>query len=393
MNNLVHVHDVHAPELARRDFLKKSTTTALALAVGSTAMPVLAAYDPPTRSRGSTVRNVRNYGAYGDGRHDDTYGIQRAINSLPSTGGTVYVPAGTYLIDATKNVRLRSRMHLKLDPGAKLVAKANSASRSYVVNAYKVTDVEISGGQIVGERDRHLGTSGEWGHCLMLRGCKRVTVRDIRLSKGWGDGMSIGATDGSTSIISEDVVVANIVSTGNRRQALTIGRSRNVRVYDSELSYTSGIKPGCGIDIEPDPFGTSITDGVRIENCWIHHNQGNGIQVYKTVRNVVIKANKIEHNRGYGVLAIQAITGTIAANRIQHNRLYGVGLRNGTRYYSVGGNRFHNNKTMYFGTHTSSHSYTSIYGLGTANRIKASWHCEVTSDCYGERVTTNYYAQ
>lgn len=393
MKNLDHVHVVHAPESSRRDFLRTSTGVALTAALASTSLPAMAAYVPPSRRRGSTVRNVKNYGAYGDGRHDDTSAIQRAISSLPSTGGTVYIPAGTYLIDATRNIRLRSLMHLKLDRYAKLVCKANSASRSYVVNAYRVSDVEISGGQIVGDRDRHLGTSGEWGHCLMIRGSKRVTVRDIRLSKAWGDGMSIGATDGSTSIISEDVVVANIVSTGNRRQALTIGRSRYVKVYDSELAHTSGIKPGCGIDIEPDPFGNSITDQVRIENCHIHHNQGNGIQVYKDVRNVVIKSNRIEHNKGYGVLAIDAYKGTIASNTIRHNRLYGVGLRTGTRYYNVSGNKFHNNKTLYFGTHTTSHSYKSIYGLGTATGVKARWHCEVTSDCYGERVTTNYYAQ
>src|SRR5919199_4401699 len=94
-----HVHLVHAPEKARRDFLKKSSALAATLALSGTALPALASvYVPPTRQRGSTVRNVRDYGAYGDGSHDDTAGIQRAIASLPSTGGTVYVPAGTYLI-------------------------------------------------------------------------------------------------------------------------------------------------------------------------------------------------------------------------------------------------------------------------------------------------------
>lgn len=393
MTHSEHVHDLHAPETARRDFLKKSSALAATLALSGTALPALAAtYTPPTRARGSTVRNVRNYGAYGNGSHDDTTGIQRAIDSLPSTGGTVYVPAGTYLVDATRTIRLRSRMHLKLDPGAKLLAKANSADRYYVVNAYKVSDVEISGGQIVGERDRHIGSSGQWGHCVGVRGCKRVTVRDVRLSKGWGDGISIGAANGSTTILSEDVVVANIVSTGNRRQAVTIGRSRNVKVYDSELSYTKGIKPGCGIDIEPDPFGTSITDTVRIENCWIHHNQGCGIQVYKTVKNVVIKANTITYNGGYGVLMLRANTGYVIHNKIAHNRLYGVAARDATRYYQVYSNTFRNNKTMYFGVKSSTGSLTRITGTGSSGGHKSSWQLEVTSDCYGMKIGTNYYA-
>lgn len=393
MTHSEHVHDLHAPETARRDFLKKSSALAATLAFSGTALPALAAtYAPPRRTRGSTVRNVRNYGAYGNGSHDDTTGIQRAIDSLPSTGGTVYIPAGTYLVDATRTIRLRSRMHLKLDPGAKLLAKANSADRYYVVNAYKVSDVEISGGQIVGERDRHIGTSGQWGHCVGVRGCKRVTVRDVRLSKGWGDGISIGAANGSTTILSEDVVVANIVSTGNRRQAVTIGRSRNVKVYDSELSYTKGIKPGCGIDIEPDPFGTSITDTVRIENCWIHHNQGCGIQVYKTVKNVVIKANTITYNGGYGVLMLRANTGYVIHNKIAHNRLYGVAARDATRYYQVYSNTFRNNKTMYFGVKSSTGPLTRITGTGSSGGHKSSWQLQVTSDCYGMKIGTNYYA-
>lgn len=392
----VHATDIHAPDVrpaepTRRDFLKKSSTLALSLAVAGTALPAFA-YVPPSRSRGTTTRNVRNYGAYGDGSHDDTTGIQRAIDSLPSSGGTVYIPAGTYLIDVTRTIRLRSYMHLKLDPGAKLLAKSTSADRYYVVNAYKVHDVEISGGQIVGERDRHLGTGGQWGHCIGVRGCTRVTVRDIRLSKGWGDGMSVGAANGTTTVLSDDVVIANIVSTGNRRQGLTIGRCRNVKVYDSEFSYTSGIKPGCGIDIEPDPFGTSITDTVRIENCWIHHNAGNGVQVYKTVKNVVVTACTIDYNKGFGVLMIRAHTGYVTNCNLAHNRLYGVSCRDATRYYQVSSNKLRNNKTMYFGVTSASGSLVAITGTGSSGGQKASWQLEVTSDCYGIKVGTNYYA-
>ena len=388
-----HVRAAHAQGIARRDFLKKSSMVAATVALGTTALPALAAYIAPTRTRGATVLDVRNFGAIGDGVHNDTAAIQAAINALPSDGGTVFVPGGTYMIDAVRNLRLRSQMHLQLAPDAKLAALPNSVDRSYVLNVYKVSDVEISGGQIVGERDQHMGTTGEWGHAIMIRGSKRVTVRDIHLSRCWGDGLSIGGAAATTGTIpSEDVAVTNIVSTGNRRQALTIGRSRGVKIYDSELSYTSGIKPGCGIDIEPDPDSTSSTSGVRIENCWIHHNAGNGIQVYKTVLNVAIKACTIEYNQGYGALLLNANSGYVVSNKFMHNRLYGVSARTATHGYQISGNTFRNNKTMYFGVKESTGALTKIVGTGSSGTMKSSWQLEVTSDCYSMNVGTNYYA-
>lgn len=44
------------------------------------------------------VKNVKDFGAVGDGTTDDTTAIQNAINALPAQGGNVYLPAGTYAI-------------------------------------------------------------------------------------------------------------------------------------------------------------------------------------------------------------------------------------------------------------------------------------------------------
>lgn len=406
-------HQARVRTNSRREFLRQSSRFGL-MAAGAAALPAMAgailagrlpeelvqtasASDvsmPPTRARGTTVLNVSDYGAFGDGLHDDTAAIQRAIDALPSTGGTVVVPAGTYMIDAVKSLRLRSKMHFQLDHIAKLVALPNAVDRYYVINAYKVSDVEISGGQVIGERHQHLGTTGEWGHCVMVRGCNRVTVRDMRMADGWGDGLSIGAADGSTTVLSNDVVVANVVCSGNRRQGLTIGRSTNVRVYDSQFCYTGGIKPSCGIDIEPDVVGTSLTDGVLIQNCWIHHNDSNGIQIYKEVRNVTVQDCKIEYNLGYGILAITAVTGTIRNNQFLHNRLYGVGIRATTSGYSVDGNTFRNNKTLYFGVTDTATTPITVTGTSTTTNPKTTWHLEISADsAAATTVGTNYYAQ
>ena len=394
MNENELVHTANESEMPRRDFLRKSMLLALPFAMGGFALPATAAvYVPPRRARGTTRISVRDAGARGNGMNDDTSAFQLAISRLPAAGGTVYVPAGNYVIDPTRNVRLRSKMHLELAPGAKLLAKRNSADRAYVLMVYKVSDVEISGGEIVGDRDNHLGTTGEWGHGIMVRGSSRVTIRDMRISKCWGDGVSIGGAmvTNQPSIPCYDVAIANIVSTGNRRQGLSIGRSSLVRVYDSEFSYTSGIAPGCGIDIEPDVEDLGTTTNVHIEKCVIKRNQGNGIQVYKRVDGVTIKNNYLDYNGGYGVLGIGSANVYVASNHLQHNYLEGAMIRVASRNYQVSGNIFRNNKTRMWGIRTTSPlvQMTGLVAGSTGNGA----HIQVTSDTSNVKVTTNAYAK
>lgn len=47
------------------------------------------------------VLNVKNFGAVGDGSNDDTSSIQAALDALPSSGGTVLLPSGTYKVTST----------------------------------------------------------------------------------------------------------------------------------------------------------------------------------------------------------------------------------------------------------------------------------------------------
>lgn len=300
-----------------------------------------------TVAKAATTRrsaDVRRFGAKGDGRTDDTLAFQRAIDSLAPGGGVVRVPAGRYVIDPLRSVRMRSHVDVRMDAGTKLVAKPNAAPRAYVLLAESVNDVTISGGAIVGERYAHLGRTGEWGHGVMIRGASHVTVRDMAISRCWGDGISIGGLvrKGQADVPSTDILIDNVRCRGNRRQGLTIGRSRRVRVIDSEFSDTHGTKPEYGIDIEPDRPGTA--DDITIERCVLRGNRGGGIQVYHRVSNVSIRGCTIEHN-GSGIYTVDAINGVIANNTISMNRNAGVSLRGRTRGFRVEGNRFRGNHT------------------------------------------------
>src|SRR5688572_26954520 len=118
-------------KVARRTFLRSALLAAGPVVLGSTAFGAAAmsnaVYLPAARLRGTATLDVRDFGARGDGVRDDTASINAAIQALPAEGGTVFVPAGRYLVDAVQSINLRSNMHFQLDPKAVLVCKPNAA--------------------------------------------------------------------------------------------------------------------------------------------------------------------------------------------------------------------------------------------------------------------------
>ena len=71
-------------------------------------------------TKGSTMNNILDFGAVGDGVTDNTAAIQRAIDA----GGVVYVPSGVFV---TGTIYLRSNGGLELAPGAVLLGSPDKS--------------------------------------------------------------------------------------------------------------------------------------------------------------------------------------------------------------------------------------------------------------------------
>ena len=80
--------------------------------------------------------NVRDFGAAGDGKTDDTLSIQTAVNCLPA-GGRLYIPDGVYSIAP---INLKSHITVELAENAVLLG--NTDEKRYPVIPGKLTDIE-----------------------------------------------------------------------------------------------------------------------------------------------------------------------------------------------------------------------------------------------------------
>jgi hypothetical protein len=320
--------------VARRSFIRSVGVVTLGVMAGGFVRAQGAA--------GSSV-NVKDKGAKGDGLTDDTDAFQAAVNSLPAAGGTVAVPAGSFLIDASRSIRLKSGTTLRMEQGTRLVAKPNSLDRSYVVLVEGAKGVVISGGAIVGERDHHTGTTGEWGHGIYVRGSVDVSISDVHISSCWGDGICIGAIPqkGALALKSSAIRIQRVVSTGNRRQGLSIGPAEDVRITECEFSNTNGTKPSAGVDIEPEQPETAAR--ITVSGCRILNNAGPGIQIYRFVEGAQVENCEIRGNAANGVLIVGASGSTVSGSTIADSGLSGVLVRGGANASVISGNTLSTN--------------------------------------------------
>jgi len=351
---------------------KPLALAAATLLLSAIALPAAATnwWNPtPALTIGTASVNVRDKGALGNGVHDDTAAFQAAVNALPSTGGTVVVPPGTYMINALTSVRLRSKMRLQLDPLAQVKAIANSSDRYIMFKLWNLNNVEITGGQIIGERVAHVGTTGQWGYGVAIQGSSKVFVHDISISNCWGDGIFIGtATSGTTTVKASDVTLNQVVSTNNRRQGLSITPAQRVYVVNSTFTGQNGTAPQAGIDIEPGKLGATY---VRIENSNLSSNVGNGLELHAYVANLDVVGSTLKNNHGYGALSVSATFGNLVGNTFNQNGLAGVGLNSTTHDFAVVNNSITFNSTRYV-------SPTSTKGSATRDLSVASTTSNIT---------------
>jgi len=297
------------------------------------------------------VVSVKTYGAKGDGVTDDTAAIQAAIEVVAGTGGTLLVPDGTYMINAilnsNKGLILRSNMTFRMSSGAVLKAITNSSPGYAILYLPRVTNVNVIGGTLEGDRSTHTGTLGESGMGITVATSQNVYIEGVTAKECWGDGFYIGGTNCT------NITLCNVVADHNRRQGLSVVYADGVIVRNSTFKNTQGTLPEAGIDIEPNA-GETVAN-MQILGCTFLNNSGGGIQNgvaignrgISFIRNVVIDGNVMVGNgfnaangqTGGGGIEISNTAGHRVTNNVMRdNKNWGLRMRDEADDTTVTGN-------------------------------------------------------
>ena len=263
--------------------------------------------------------NVKQFGAKGDGSTDDTLAIQTAVDNCSN----VYVPNGTYMVDADTHINLRTGSKFTLNNDATLKAITNNLNTYTILLVEDCTDVEISGGTIEGDRNTHTGSTGEWGHCIRLWGTSNhIYIHDINLINAWGDGIDCDITG--------SVVTARVHVNNARRNGYSITKADSFISNDDIIENTHGTNPQCGVDIEPnastDVLRNIIFNGLRTKN-----NSAYGIYLALVGGNESDNYTSIEINNLRSDGDYRGIGGTI-----RHGRIGNIDIKNPVILNSTG---------------------------------------------------------
>lgn len=239
------------------------------------------------------VYNVKKYGAKGDGRNVDSEAINKAIEAASGKGGgTVYVPAGTYLC---YSIRMQSHIQLYLDKGAVILAAEPDGKHAYDLpefnpdNKYQdfghshwqnsliwgigLKDISIAGpGMIDGKGlERKKCADGHANKAIAFKLCNDVTIKDIKMYRCGHFALLLTGV--------ENLLLQNIIC-DTQRDGFDIDCCRNVRVIGCSVNspYDDGIvlKSSYALGYFKDTENVTISDcflsgydvGAMLSNSW-----------------------------------------------------------------------------------------------------------------------------
>jgi len=208
--------------------------------------------------------SVKDFGAVGDGVADDTAAIQAAVNAAKAAGGgTVHIPAGTYVTTSTITID-GSGVQIRGDGmWNTTITRSTNHGNTFLFTGNDITGANLTHVGIADLRIRSTGLTTSGAH-VRVRGSTRVTITRIFI-----DQCFIGfAFEGMTAAYVSDIYVLN---------TNLFGGSTSGRVYmffgNSPNTYPH---PSCG-DVFVSNFNLRGNTSKQVTELGIHILSADGI--------------------------------------------------------------------------------------------------------------------
>jgi hypothetical protein len=249
--------------------------------------------------------NVVRYGATGDGVTDDTVNIHKALKSHPEN---VYFPRprSKYMAGV---LNIPSDCNILLEPGTVISAVPSLGKFERVFYMRNVENIVITGHEAMVTMEGRF-KSGEFRHCVEMRGARNVWIYGLACDAAGGDGFLLGWVPESPYC--DNIHLTDVSANANRRQGLSIVSGRNIHIIRPRFTNTSGTLPSAGIDIEPNANDTGHKiENINIVDAYTEGNDGVGIAIelrhLATGEDVSIQINRHRDWKSAAGISIGAI--------------------------------------------------------------------------------------
>lgn len=182
----------------------------------------------------------------------------------------IIIEKGNYIVSRTDSnegiLNLKSNSDVEIK--GVISVEPNNYSQYYILNLKDVENVLVFGGSIIGDREEHIGSSGEWGHGIFIWGnSENIRIEGVDISNCWGDGVAIGR-----SVPVKNVELYKLRIENCRRNGISVIACEGCSIKKCTIKNINGTAPEYAVDIEPNKSGP-VSD-VDIEQIKIRSKSG-----------------------------------------------------------------------------------------------------------------------
>lgn len=254
----------------------------------------------------------------------------------PNEKNEVLIEEGAYALSASTEGEncLSIPCRTKLVVDGEIVVLPNDL-QEYAALYVEGQHVTLSGkGRITGDKDRHRGKKGEWGHGIKMWNVHNVTLTGLTVSDCWGDCLYIGGE-------SSQVKVFDCIFDNGRRQGISITGGEHVKIWNCVIRNVGGTAPEYGIDMEPND-GNTVRD-IYIRNTQIEKCRG-GIMAYGKARNayvgdILVKNCNISDTHWHPFAFTAADGVSVSGCKVKWNANYNLVLNRESRVFEKNNRR------------------------------------------------------